>query len=157
MSGSPKVTTCLWFDGTALDAATFYTSLLPDSEITGSLSTAPDTAPLVVEFTLCGTPYQGLNGGPQFPQSEAASIVVMTDNQEETDRLWNKLTHDGGNESQCGWLKDRFGVSWQIVPRQFVELGKSPDRAAVERMMAAMMSMKKLDIAKLEAAFRRRP
>jgi len=149
-----KVSTCLWFESRGEEAARFYTSLLPNSEITGTLQPDPSAPPLLVEFTLAGTPYQILNGGPHFQQSEAASVVIVTDSTEETDRLWQTLTSDGGSESQCGWLKDRFGVSWQIVPRRFIELSKDPDREAASRMSQAMMSMKKLDISALEAAFK---
>jgi predicted 3-demethylubiquinone-9 3-methyltransferase (glyoxalase superfamily) len=148
-----KISTCLWFDDAAEEAATLYTSLIPDSAITSSFSPDPQQPPLLVEFTLAGVPYQGLNGGPQFPQSEAVSIVVHTEDQVETDRLWDALLANGGSESQCGWLKDRFGLSWQIVPRRFMELLSDPDRVAAGRAMAAMMQMRKLDIAALEAAF----
>lgn len=152
MSDSQKVSTCLWFDGNGEEAAAFYTSLIPDSTITDVFRPEPDGAPLIVEFTLAGVPYQALNGGPQFRHSEAASIVVLTDDQAETDRLWEALVADGGSESQCGWLKDRFGLSWQIVPRRFIQLVSAPDGAAAGRTMQAMMQMKKLDIAALEAA-----
>lgn len=148
-----KVSTCLWFDGKGEEAAAFYTSLLPNSAITGELRPDPTGPALVVEFTLAGVPYQILNGGPHFTPSEAASIVVITDSIEETDYLWTTLTADGGSESQCGWLKDRFGVSWQIVPRRFLELSKSENRDAAARMTQAMMQMRKLDIVALEAAF----
>jgi len=148
-----KVSTCLWFDGAAEEAAALYTSLIPGSAITSTFSPDPAQPPLVVEFSLAGVPYQGLNGGPQFPQSEAVSIVVHTDDQTETDRLWEALLANGGNENRCGWLKDRFGVSWQIVPRRFIQLLSDPDPVAAGRAMAAMMQMRKLDIAALETAF----
>lgn len=154
MNERPKVATCLWFDNSAEEAARLYTSLLPDSAITDTFRPDPSGPPLVVAFSLAGTPYQALNGGPVFPQTEAASIVVLTEDAAETDRLWAALTADGGIESQCGWLKDRFGVSWQIVPRRFLEMTGSEDRAAAGRVMQAMQAMRKLDIVALEAAFR---
>lgn len=149
-----KVKTCLWFDTQGEEAARFYVSLLPDSRIDSVFRPTPDGPPLVVEFTLAGTPYLVLNGGPQFRHTEAASISVRTKDQAETDRLWAALTADGGEENRCGWLKDRFGLSWQIVPEAFPRLLSDPDRAAADRAMQAMMKMIKLDIAALEAAFR---
>jgi len=153
----PAVSTCLWFDTEALPAAEFYCSLLPDSRIesVGRYPEGDEHMPdgcdgvLIVEFTLGGTPYQGLNGGPMFPLSEAVSIMVKTEDQAETDRLWTALTADGGQESQCGWLKDRFGMSWQIVPRRAVELLNGPHAAAV---WPAVMGMRKIELAVLEAA-----
>lgn len=147
-----KVRTCLWFNDNGEAAAEFYTSLIPGSTITKLFRPAPDQPALVIDFTLAGAPYQILNGGPQFPQSEAASIVVTTENQQETDYLWDSLIADGGSEGQCGWLKDRFGVSWQIVPRRLSELLGSPDRNAAVKAQQAMMQMKKIDIAALEVA-----
>ena len=154
MAYSRKISTCLWFDNAAEDAATLYTGLIPNSDITGTYSGDSDK-PLVVEFTLDGVPYQALNGGPHFTHSEAASIVVVTDDQQETDRMWNALVANGGSESQCGWLKDRYGLSWQIVPRRYIELSTSDNRIGAGRVMEAMLTMKKLDIAALEAAFYR--
>ena len=157
---SAKVKTCLWFDTQALPAAEFYCSLLPDSEITEvgrypeSATMAEPGSVLMVEFTLAGTPYQALNGGPHYQLSEAVSISVRTQDQEETDRLWNALIAEGGAESQCGWCKDRFGLSWQIVPAALPRLLGSPDRTAAGRAMQAMLGMRKLDIAALESAFR---
>jgi predicted 3-demethylubiquinone-9 3-methyltransferase (glyoxalase superfamily) len=150
---SAKVRTCLWFASDGLEAARFYTSLLPDSRIDSTFATAADAQPLLVDFTLCGAPYQILNGGPEFRQTEAASISVLTADQEETDRLWAALT-DGGAESQCGWLKDRWGVSWQIVPEALPRLLSQPDREAAGRVMQAMLAMVKIDVAALEAASR---
>jgi predicted 3-demethylubiquinone-9 3-methyltransferase (glyoxalase superfamily) len=147
-----NVRTCLWFDGNGEEAAEFYTSLIPDSKVTSSFRPDPDKPALIVNFTLGGTPYQILNGGPQFTHSEAVSISVTTADQDETDRLWDALTADGGREAQCGWLKDRFGVSWQIVPEALPRLLSGPDRAAADRTMRALMGMVKLDIAALEAA-----
>ena len=149
-----KVSTCLWCDGTAEQAAEFYVSLIPDSKVLNVFRPVPGGPALIVEFTLAGTPYQCLNGGPQFTHSEAASISVMTKDQEETDRLWIALTADGGADGRCGWVKDRFGLSWQIVPEALTRLLSDKDREAAGRAMQAMMGMRKIDIAKLEAAFR---
>ncbi len=149
----PKVATCLWFDGNAEEAASFYTSLLPDSRITNVARPDPDRPALIVEFALAGTAFQALNGGPQFPHTEAASISVMTEDQEDTDRLWALLTADGGSESRCGWLKDRFGLSWQIVPEPAIRLLDTPNRAASERAMEAVLGMRKIDIGAVEAAY----
>jgi predicted 3-demethylubiquinone-9 3-methyltransferase (glyoxalase superfamily) len=153
-TNSTKVATCLWFDDSAEAAATLYTSLIPDSEITSIARTQPDGPALMVTFTLAGTPFQALNGGPLFPQTEAASIVVSTKDQAETDFLWDALTANGGSESQCAWLKDRFGVSWQIVPEALPRLIDSSDHEASQRAMTAMLAMRKIDIAALEAAYR---
>ncbi len=155
MASRPKVRTCLWFDDQALEAATFYCSLLPESRVerVGRHAEDQESAKagdvLMVEFTLGGTPYQALNGGPHFVLSEAVSISVVTEDQAETDRLWEALTADGGSESRCGWLKDRFGLSWQIVPKRLVELLGS--KAGV-RVMPALRQMKRINIAALEAA-----
>lgn len=154
MNHRPKVATCLWFDGLAEEAATFYTSLVPDSRVTSVLRTAPDGPALLVEFTLGGVPFQALNGGPNFPPTEFASISVSTKDQAETDRLWAALTTDGGSESECSWLKDRFGVSWQIVPEALMRMLGAADRAAADRAMQAMLKMRKIDVAALETAFR---
>ncbi|MGF1475723.1 MAG: VOC family protein [Geminicoccaceae bacterium] len=148
-----KVRTCLWYDGTAEEAARFYVSLIPDSSIESAFRPAPDGPALVVAFTLAGTPYQALNGGPQFKHSEAASISVTTLDQDEIDRLWTALTADGGRESRCGWLVDRFGLSWQIVPEALPRLLGDTDRQASARVMETMMTMAKIDIAALEAAY----
>ncbi len=147
-----KVKTCLWFDGQAEEAASFYVSLIPDSRIETLLRPDPDGPALLVEFTLGGTPYQALNGGPQYSHSPAASISVLTKDQEETDRLWDALTA-GGSENRCAWLTDRYGVSWQIVPEVLPRLLSSPDRAAADRAMQAMFAMVKIDIAGIEAAY----
>jgi predicted 3-demethylubiquinone-9 3-methyltransferase (glyoxalase superfamily) len=148
-----KVRTCLWFNGDGHEAAKFYVSLLPNSEIEGGHG-EQGKPPLVIEFTLAGSPMMILNasGGPK--PSTAASISVLTEDQDETDRLWAKLLADGGEELYCGWLTDRWGVAWQIVPRQMPEMLGSNDREAAGRAMHAMRSMIKLDIAKLEAAFK---
>lgn len=147
-----KVRTCLWFNGRAREAAEFYVSLLPDSRIDQEFG-ADHGEPMVVEFTLAGAPMMILNGGPMFQPSEAASISVLTDDQEETDRLWAALTADGGQDSMCAWLKDRFGVSWQVVPRRLIELIHHEDAVGAQRAQAAMMKMRKIDIAAIERAF----
>lgn len=152
-----KIVPCLWFDGQAEAAAVFYTSLLPNSRIDRVFRSPTDTpsgpagSVLTVEFTLAGNPYLALNGGPAFAFNEAVSFQIMCDDQEEVDRLWAALT-EGGGEVACGWLKDRFGLSWQIVPRRLVELLADPDVGRSKRAMEAMMTMVKLDIAELERA-----
>lgn len=146
-----KIRTCFWFEKDGLDAAEFYVSLLPDSRIDRQFRPSEGEPPLVVDFTLAGAPYQILNGGPQFTHSEAASISVLTRDQEETDRLWNALTADGGAEGQCGWLRDRYGLSWQIVPEALPRL-LAQDSGFEGPVMQAMMGMKKINIAELEAA-----
>ena len=154
MKSTTSVRTCLWFDGQGEEAARFYVSLLPGSAIEGVHRPAPDGPALIVEFSLAGAPYMILNGGPHFTHTPAASISVSTGDQETTDRLWAALTADGGWESHCGWLVDRFGVSWQVVPRAAVRLLRDGDREAAGRAQAAMLQMRKLDVAALEAAFR---
>ena len=155
MSGTTKVRTCLWFERDGHRAAARYVSLLPDSRLeTEEVDLTADAAPLVVEFILAGTPYMILTGGPYQRLTPAASISVSTEDQEETDRLWTALLADGGVESRCGWLVDRWGLSWQIVPKVLPRLLSSPDREAAGRAFAAMMTMVKLDVAALEAAFR---
>ena len=154
MSGRSKVRTCLWFDSQGEEAAAFYVSLLPDSRIETVSRPEPDGPALVVDFTLAGAPYQALNGGPMFTHTPAASISVLTKNQAETDLLWTALLAGGGAEAQCGWLTDRFGVWWQIVPEVLLEMMGAPDRAAAARAQQAMLQMPKLDVAALEAAFR---
>jgi len=155
---SATVYPCLWFDGTAEEAATFYTSLLPNSHV-DRLWRSPAETPsgpagmvLTVDFTLAGNHYQGLNGGADFKFNEAISIVVEVDGQAEVDRLWGALTANGGEQGPCGWLKDRFGLSWQVVPRRLNELlsDQDPDRAA--RAMESMLQMGKIEIAELERA-----
>ena len=147
-----KIAPCLWFDGNAEEAATFYVSLLPDSRI-GRVTRAPADAVLVVEFTVAGQQFIGLNGGPQFKFSEAVSFTIYCSDQAEVDRIWDGLTRGGGEPGQCGWLKDRFGLSWQIVPAEMPALLASDDRQASARAFNAMMQMQKLDIAKLQKAY----
>jgi predicted 3-demethylubiquinone-9 3-methyltransferase (glyoxalase superfamily) len=153
MHQTPKVQTCLWFEKDAEAAAAFYVSLLPESRIGRVKRPEPKGPALTVELTLSGTPYMLLNGGPHYRLSPAASIAVRTADQAETDRLWAALTADGGEASRCGWLTDRFGVSWQIVPEALIRMLNDPDRAAAGRAQAAMMEMRRIDIAALEAAF----
>jgi predicted 3-demethylubiquinone-9 3-methyltransferase (glyoxalase superfamily) len=154
-----KVTPCLWFDGNAEEAANFYVSLLPDSRIDKILRSPADNPSmkeggvLMVDFTLAGRQYSGLNGGPQFQFTEAVSFVVHCEDQAEVDRLWDALTADGGKPVQCSWLKDRFGLSWQIVPEEMLEMLASDDRDGARRAMEAMMGMVKLDLAELKRAF----
>jgi 2-polyprenyl-6-hydroxyphenyl methylase/3-demethylubiquinone-9 3-methyltransferase len=157
---TPKNTVCVWFDRDALDAAQFYAATIPDSSV-GAVAHAPSDYPsgkagdvLTVQFTVAGIPCIGLNGGPTFTQSEAFSFQIATDDQAETDRLWNAIVDNGGQESACGWCKDRWGVSWQITPRALTEAMADPDRAAVKRVFEAMMTMGKIDIAAIERARR---
>ncbi|MBN7137639.1 hypothetical protein A7A76_23350 [Lysobacter enzymogenes] len=155
-----KNTVCLWYDGTALEAAEFYAKTFPDSAVT-AVHHAPGDYPdgqqgdvLTVEFTVAGIPCVGLNGGPAFKHDEAFSFQIATDDQEETDRLWNAIVSNGGKESACGWCKDKWGLSWQITPRALLDAFTDPDRAAAKRAFDAMMTMGKIDIAKIEAARR---
>ncbi|MCO5105013.1 MAG: VOC family protein [Burkholderiaceae bacterium] len=155
-----KNTICLWYDGTALEAATFYARTFADSAV-GTVLRAPGDFPsgrqgdvLTVQFTVLGLPCLGLNGGPAFQHSEAFSFQVATDDQEETDRLWNAIVGNGGQESACGWCKDKWGLSWQITPRALTEAITDPDPAAAQRAFNAMMAMGKIDIAAIEAARR---
>ena len=155
---SEKITPCLWFDGDAEQAAEFYVGIFPDSRI-DAVHRSPVDNPstlkgdvLLVEFTLAGRPFTGLNGGPQFQFTEAVSFQIDCADQAEVDYYWSALTADGGREIQCGWCKDRFGLSWQVVPRRMMELLASNDRAEAGRAMQAMMGMTKMDVAALEAA-----
>ena len=155
-----KNTICIWYEGGAVDAANFYAKTFPDSAV-GAIMRAPGDYPdgkqgdvLTVEFTVAGIPCIGLNGGPQFKQSEAFSFQIATDDQLETDRLWNAVVGNGGQESACGWCKDRWGLSWQITPRALTTAMADPDRAVAKRVFEAMMTMRKIDIAAIEAARR---
>jgi predicted 3-demethylubiquinone-9 3-methyltransferase (glyoxalase superfamily) len=150
-----SVRTCLWFrDGRGREAAEFYCDLIPGSRIEAVFDISGDGASWLIDFTLGGVPYQILDAGPMFTLSEAVSISVETDDQAETDRLWAALTTNGGEESHCGWLKDRYGVSWQVFPRRLTELTLRADRAVSVKAIAAMMNQKKIEIAEIEAAVR---
>ena len=151
---------CLWFDGTSEEAARFYAQTFPDSSV-DAVHRAPGDYPdgregnvLTVEFNVVGLRCLGLNGGAQFPQTEAFSFQVLTDSQEETDRYWEAIVGNGGAESACGWCKDRWGMNWQITPRVLIEAVSGPDPARAGRAFAAMMTMRKIDIAAIEAAVR---
>ena len=153
-----KNTICLWYNGDALEAATFYANTFPNSEVK-AVHRAPGDYPagkqgdeLTVEFTVLGIPCVGLNGGPMFKHSEAFSFQVSTDDQEETDRLWHAIIDNGGQASACGWCKDKWGLSWQISPRVLVNAVTSKDPAVAKRAFEAMMTMSKIDIATIEAA-----
>ena len=155
----PKITPCLWYDGDAEEAASFYVTLLPDSRIDNVVRSPADNPSmkkggvLVVEFTLAGQKYTGLNGGPQFPFTEAVSFMIHCKDQAEVDRLWDAIEGNGGKPSACGWISDRWGLSWQIVPDELLEMIASEDRAAAERAMKAMLEMVKLDLPTLRRAF----
>jgi predicted 3-demethylubiquinone-9 3-methyltransferase (glyoxalase superfamily) len=153
-----KNTICLWYDKDAVEAANFYAKTFPDSAVS-AVHRAPGDYPdgkqgdvLTVEFTVAGIPCIGLNGGPHFKHSEAFSFQIATDDQAETDRLWNAIVDNGGQESECGWCKDRWGLSWQITPRVLIDAITDPDPAAANRAFTAMMTMKKIDIATIEKA-----
>lgn len=155
-----KNTVCLWYDGTALEAAQFYAETFPDSSV-GEVFRAPSDFPagkagdvLTVLFTVAGIPCLGLNGGPIFKHSEAFSFQIATDDQEETDRLWNAIVGNGGQESECGWCRDRWGLSWQITPRVLTDALANPDPEVGRRAFEAMMTMRKIDVARIEAAVR---
>ncbi|BBC73775.1 glyoxalase family protein [Altererythrobacter sp. B11] len=155
---SDKVRLCLWFDKAAREAAEFYAATFPESRV-GETQLAPADnpstragEPLTVEFTLLGIPCLGLNGGPAFRPNESVSFQLATETQEETDRYWHAIVDGGGQESMCGWCKDRWGFSWQITPRALTEAMSSPDAGVRQRAFEAMMGMKKIDIAAIEAA-----
>jgi len=156
---TPKIYPCLWFDGNAEEAASFYATLLPDSRVDRVWRSPADTPSgpagmvMTVDFTLAGEPFQGLNGGPDFRFNEAISFVIECDHQGEVDRLWEMLTADGGEPGPCGWLKDRFGVSWQIVPRRLNEMLDDTDTDRARRAMEAMLKMGKIEVAELERAY----
>jgi len=157
---TPKNTICIWYDREALEAATFYAKTFPDSKV-GRVLRAPGDFPsgkegdlLTVEFTVAGIPCVGLNGGPMFKHTEAFSFQIATDDQAETDRLWNAIVGNGGKESDCGWCKDKWGLSWQITPRALTDGIMDPDPAVAKRVFDAMMQMRKIDVAAIEAARR---
>jgi predicted 3-demethylubiquinone-9 3-methyltransferase (glyoxalase superfamily) len=152
-----KIAPCLWFNGEAEEAAKFYVSLFPEGEITavsryGAGAPFPAGTALMVEFRLAGRRFQALNGGPQFKHSEAISLSISAKDAAEVDHYWNGLTANGGAEGQCGWLKDRFGVSWQVVPDGLGQVLSDPDPTRARRALQAMMQMKKLDLAAMRAA-----
>jgi len=155
-----RIAPCLWFNKNAEEAAKFYAATFPDSRVI-AVHKAPGDYPsgtagdvLTVDFTILGQQFLGLNGGPEFTFDEAISFQVYTDTQEETDRYWNAIVNNGGEESVCGWCKDKFGLSWQIVPRVLMSAINDPDRATAKRAFDAMMTMKKIDVAAIEAARR---
>ena len=154
-----ELTTCLWFNGQAREAATFYANIFPNSSVEGNWIAPTDTpgneqgSEIVVNFTIFGRPFIALNGGPQFPHSEAVSFQIPCADQDEIDKYWEVLTKDGGEESQCGWLKDKFGVSWQVVSSEMSTYLGGPDAAGARRATQAMLEMKKIDLAALKKAY----
>ncbi|KGT47116.1 VOC family protein [Acinetobacter sp. HR7] len=155
-----KNTVCLWYDHDAEEAARFYAEIFPDSSLDAIHHAATDYPSgkegdvITVDFTVLGIPCIGLNGGPVFKHNEAFSFQIATEDQEETDRYWNAIVNNGGQESECGWCKDKWGVSWQITPKVLIEGYTSTDRAVAKRVFESMMTMKKIDIAAIEAAIR---
>lgn len=159
----PKQIPCLWFDGQAEQAAQHYTAIFPNSSIGEISRYGPDMPPpmkegdaLTVAFILDGQEYTALNGGPQFPHSEAISFQIMCADQQEADHYWDRLT-DGGEESQCGWLKDKFGISWQVVPTELMSLLSDPDPGRAQRATQAMLQMRRIDLAAIKEAAARVP
>jgi predicted 3-demethylubiquinone-9 3-methyltransferase (glyoxalase superfamily) len=158
-----KITPCLWFNGQAEEAAEFYTSILPDSRIEKVNRAAADNPStpqgdvLTVDFTLCGQQFIGLNGGPDFKFNEAISLSIDCEDQAEVDRYWDALVEGGGEHSVCGWLKDRYGVSWQVIPRQLPEMLNGADKEGAARVMKAMLEMTRIDVARLEEAYEGAP
>ena len=157
-----KISTCLWFDGQAEEAARFYTSIFKNSKIGtvarydeagAKASGQPKGSVMTVSFTLDGQEFLGLNGGPIFKFTEAISLIVNCESQEEVDRFWSRLTADGGQEVQCGWLKDKFGVAWQVTPTVLPEMLQDKDPAKAQRVMEAMLQMKKISIPELKKAY----
>jgi len=157
MEHASKVRTCLWFAERGIDAAKEYVELVPNSRIDAVRDNGQPDDPMIVEFTLAGAPMMILTAGPHYKLTPAASISVLTEDQQETDRLWSALTQGGGEAGQCGWVKDRFGVSWQIIPKRMPDLLANTDPGVVQRVSAAMMRMGKIDIAALNAAANSEP
>ncbi|MEY4577960.1 MAG: hypothetical protein RL701_2663 [Pseudomonadota bacterium] len=154
-----KISPFLWFDQQAEQAVELYTTLFQDSKVLtvnryGDAGPGPKGSVMLVEFQLAGQHFMALNGGPSRKLTEAISLMVHCDSQEEVDRLWSKLTANGGREDQCGWLKDPFGLSWQIIPKRFTEMLRDPDKTRVDRVFRAMLTMKKFDLPRLEQAYR---
>ena len=155
-----ELITCLWFNGNAREAATFYTSIFPDSELADNWLAPTDTPgnkqgeEIVVNFKIFGRPFIGLNGGPNFPHSEAVSFQITCKDQSEIDKYWNLLTADGGQESQCGWLKDKFGVSWQVTSPEMMKYLGGSDSEGAQRATQAMLKMKKIDLAVMKSAYK---
>jgi Uncharacterized protein conserved in bacteria len=151
-------TTCLWFDGQAEEAANYYTSIFPNSRL-GDVARYTEAGPgpagtvVTVEFVANGQKFVALNGGPEFTFNEAVSFEIRCENQDEVDHYWDTLTSDGGEESVCGWVKDKYGVSWQVIPQVLVDMVSDPDQQKAARAMAAMLEMRKIDIAALEKAY----
>ena len=153
MTQAQRIVTYLWFDDQAEDAAKHYVSIFPDSKVTGT-TRGPDGKPMVVNFELAGQEFMGLNGGPQFKFNEAISLFVKCEDQSEVDRYWDALIAGGGEPSQCGWLKDKYGLSWQIIPTALMEMFGDPDRDKADRAIQAMLAgMQKIDIAALRRAY----
>ena len=154
-----KLTTCLWFNGNAREAANFYASIFPDSSVEDNWMAPTDTPgnkkgeEIVVNFKIFGQNFIGLNGGPQFPHSEAISFQIPCRDQEEIDKYWDLLTRDGGEESQCGWLKDKFGISWQITSPEMMKYLGGPDSEGAKRATEAMLKMKKIDLVEMKGAY----
>jgi predicted 3-demethylubiquinone-9 3-methyltransferase (glyoxalase superfamily) len=154
-----ELVTCLWFDGKAREAANFYTSIFPDSSVENNWIAPTDTPgnkqgeEIVVNFKIFGRPFIGLNGGPQFPHSEAISFQIGCSSQDEIDRYWDLLTRDGGQESQCGWLKDKFGISWQVTSPEMMKYLGGPDSEGSKRATEAMLQMKKIDLEEMKGAY----
>jgi 2-polyprenyl-6-hydroxyphenyl methylase/3-demethylubiquinone-9 3-methyltransferase len=157
---SDKITTVLWFNHVGEEAANFYVTLLPDSRVDNVIRSPGDNPSgkegdvLVVDFTLAGRKYSALNGGPMFKPNESVSFMIVTEDQEETDRLWNAIVGNGGAESMCGWCKDKWGFNWQITPRVLLDSLTTSDKDAARRAHEAMMTMKKIDVAAIEAAIK---
>lgn len=155
MQSDQKVRTCLWLPGNGVEVAEFYVSLLPGSEIISTYTPDSQQTPIIIEFTLGDSRFMIINADSEFKHSPAVSISVYTENQKETDRLWTALIANGGKESMCGWLEDRFGISWQIIPRRLIELLNDQDREAADRVHNELLNMRKIDISALEEVYKK--